>query len=172
MKQIFGLGLIEITLLIYGMYLLQHQQYLTLLILLLLSFILIMKGINYKESVLIAIVFILFITQYHRYFPSRNDNDNDNSTNIDKEDDGIENFRNRELEDLKLKTEKIERRKKRKERKKIKSRVEKEISKNESDLPIQYIKNKVKIKKKAESWGESLGKWYLFKENFLLLLNN
>ena len=168
MKQFFGLGLIEITLLIYGMYLLQQQQYLTLLILLLLSLILIMKGINYKESVLISIVFILFITQYHRYFPYR-----DQDTQIKEEDnDGIENFRNRELEDLKLKSEKIERRKKRKERKKIKKRVESEISKNQSDLPIQYLKNKVKINKKAESWGDALGKWYLFKENFLLLLNN
>ncbi len=169
MKQIFGLGLIEITLLIYGMYLLQQQQYLTLLILLLLSLILIMKGINYKESVLIAIVFILFITQYHRYFPYR---DQDNIEIKEEDNAGIENFRNRELEDLKLKAEKVERRKKRKERKKIKKRVEDEIAKNQSDLPIQYLKNKVKINKKAESWGDALGKWYLFKENFLLLLNN
>ena len=169
MKQIFGLGLIEITLLIYGMYLLQHQQYLTLLILLILSLILIMKGINYKESVLVAIVVILFITQYHRYFPYREE---DIQIKKEDNDDGIENFRNKEYEDLKLKAEKAERRKKRKERKKIKMRVEKEITKNESDLPIQYLKNKVKINKKPESWGEALSKWYLFKENFLLLLNN
>lgn len=169
MKQIFGLGLIEITLLIYGIYLLQQHQYLTLLILLILSFILIMKGVNYKESVLIAIVFILFITEYHRYFPSR---EQYSEIKEEENNDGIENFRNTELEDLKLKAEKIERRKKRKERKKIKKRVEKEIAKNESNLPIQYLKNKVKINKKTNSWSESLGKWYLFKENFLLLLNN
>jgi hypothetical protein len=128
-----------------------------------------MKGVNYKESVLIAIVCILFITEYHRYFPSR---EQYSEIKEEENNDGIENFRNTELEDLKLKAEKIERRKKRKERKKIKKRVEKEIAKNESNLPIQYLKNKVKINKKTNSWTESLGKWYLFKENFLLLLNN
>ncbi len=173
MKQFFGLGLIEITLLIYGIYLLQQEQYLTLLILLLLSLILIMKGVQYKESVLLAIVFILFITQYHRYFPYRNLDDNKEYENESQNNNNeIEHFRNREFEDLKLKAEKIERRKKRKERKKIKKRLEKEISKNESNLPIQYLKNKVKINKKTDSWSDSLGKWYLFKENFLLLLNN
>ena len=61
--------------------------------------------------------------------------------------------------------------KKLKERKKLKNRLEKEMKKNSSGLPVQYLKNKLKIENKTDSWGDSLSKWYLFKENFLILLN-
>ena len=66
--------LVEITFLLYGLYLLHQSQYLSLLILLVLSLILIMKGIKHKESLVITMTILLFITQYHRYFPSRDTN--------------------------------------------------------------------------------------------------
>ena len=69
--------LVEITFLLYGLYLLHELQYLSLLILLVLSLILIMKGIQHKESLVITMVILLFTTQYHRYFPSRNNINNE-----------------------------------------------------------------------------------------------
>jgi hypothetical protein len=36
---------------------------------------------------------------------------------------------------------------------------------------MRYLKNKKKINDKTDTWGDSLSKWYLFKENFLILLN-
>jgi hypothetical protein len=152
--------LVELTFFLYGLYLLNEAQYITFLILLVLATILMMKGIHHKESLVITIVFLLFITQYHRYFPYR-------------EDDTREHFRNNdEFEDEKYKAEKAERRKKRKERKKLKKRLEVEMDKNNAGLPIQYIKNNLKIKEKSKSWGDALSKWYLFKENFMILLND
>jgi hypothetical protein len=152
--------LIEITFLLYGFYLLSQSQYLSLLILLVLSLILIMKGVKHQESLIITIVFLLFISEYHRYFPI-------------KETEKIiqENFKS-DPNERKYKIEKAERKKKRKERKKIKARLEKEMKKNDSGLPIRYIKNKMKIDETTNSWSESLGKWFLFKENFMILLNN
>jgi hypothetical protein len=157
--------LVEITFLLYGLYLLHELQYLSLLILLVLSLILIMKGIQHKESLVITMVILLFITQYHRYFPSRN--------NINNEMIIQENFKSKSnSNDKKMIIEKAERKKKRNERKKLKQRLEKEIAKSNSGLPIRYIKNKLKIDETSSSWGDSLSKWYLFKENFFILLNN
>ncbi len=156
--------LVEITFLLYGLYLLHESQYLSLLILLVLSLILFIKGINHKESLVITMVILLFITQYHRYFPAR-----EKSQNIIVQ----ENFKSKlNPNDKKMIIEKEERKKKRNERKKIKARLEKEIKKSNSGLPIRYLKNKLKIDEKSNSWGDSLSKWYLFKENFFILLNN
>ena len=157
--------LVEITFLLYGLYLLHELQYLSLLILLVLSLILIMKGIQHKESLVITMVILLFTTQYHRYFPSRN--------NINNEMTIQENFKSKSnSNDKKMIIEKAERKKKRNERKKLKQRLEKEIAKSNSGLPIRYLKNKMKIDETSNSWGDSLSKWYLFKENFFILLNN
>ena len=156
--------LVEITFLVYGLYLLRDSQYLSLLILLVLSLILIMKGIQYKESLVITMVILLFITQYHRYFPSREKIKNEITIQ--------ENFKSKSnSNDKKMIIEKAERKKKRNERKKLKQRLEKEIAKSNSGLPIRYIKNKLKIDETSSSWGDSLSKWYLFKENFFILLN-
>ncbi len=38
-------------------------------------------------------------------------------------------------------------------------------------MPRTYIKNKKKIDKKPETWGDALGKWGLLKENLFILLN-
>jgi hypothetical protein len=170
MKQYFGLGLIEITFLVYGLYLLNKSQYLTLLILLVLSTILITKGIHHKESIFITIVFLLFITEYHKYFPYREAVDTEYIENNEpSQETQIENFKSKV--DLKFQAEKAERRKKLKEKKKIKKRLKIEMEKNTSNLPIQYLKNNIKINEKAKSWSESLSKWYLFKENLFILLN-
>jgi hypothetical protein len=161
--------LVELTFLLYGLYLLSQYQYLTLLILLILSLILILKGVRHKESLIITIVFLIFITEYHKYFPFREKNNN-NIQNENIINENIENFRSN-IEDKKLKADKADRKRKRKERKKIKDRLQIEMKKSDSGLPIQYIKNKLKINDSADSWGSSLSKWYLFKENFFILLN-
>ena len=158
--------LVELTFLLYGLYLLSQYQYLTLLILLILSLILILKGVKHKESLIITIVFLIFITEYHKYFPFRETN----NKNIIIENKNIENFRSN-IEDKKLRAEKADRKRKRKERKKIKKRLQIEMKKNDSGLPIQYIKNKLKINESSDSLGSALSKWYLFKENFFILLN-
>ena len=156
--------LVEITFLLYGLYLLQNAQYLSLLILLVLSLILVMKGVKHKYSLVLTMVILLFITQYHRYFPYREQ--------IQIQSQYVqENFKS-DPSDRQLKIDKAERKKKRKERKKLKERLENEMRKTDSGLPIRYIKNKLKIDEKTNSWGESLSKWYLFKENYLILLNN
>ena len=171
--------LVELTFFLYGLYLLNEAQYITFLILLVLASILMMKGINHKESLVITIVFLLFITQYHRYFPYREERNTENLQNLQNlqnnnlENETTEHFKiNVELEDEKYKAEKAERRKKRKERKKLKKRLETEMDKNTVGLPIQYIKNNLKIKEKSKSWSDALSKWYLFKENFMILLND
>ena len=161
--------LVELTFLLYGLYLLSQYQYLTLLILLILSLILILKGVRHKESLIITIVFLLFITEYHKYFPFREKN-NENIENENIENENIENFRSN-IEDKKLKADKADRKRKRKERKKIKNRLQIEMNKNDSGLPVQYIKNKLKLNESSDSWGSTLSKWYLFKENFFILLN-
>ncbi len=158
--------LVELTFLLYGIYLLSQSQYLTLLILLCLSFILILKGIKHKESLIITIVFLIFITEYHKYFPFRDTTNNNNNDNENE----IENFKSN-VNEKKLKAEKADRKRKRKERKKIKERLKIEMRKNDSGLPSQYLKNKIKIEEPSDSWTSSLSKWYLFKENFLILLN-
>ena len=160
--------LVEITFLLYGLYLLNEAQYLSFLILLVLSLILVIKGVKHKESLVITMVILLFITQYHRYFPAREPS-NPKSKDINIQ----ENFKSKlNPNDKKMIIEKAERKKKRNERKKIKQQLEKEIRKSNSDLPIKYLKNKKKIDEKTNSWGDSLSKWYLFKQNFFILLNN
>lgn len=171
--------LVELTFLLYGLYLLSQAQYLTLLILLCLSFILILKGIKHKESLIMTIVFLIFITEYHKYFPFRDktqnnqiyNNENGNEyTENEENNNEIENFKSN-ISDKKLKAEKADRKRKQKERKQIKERLKIEMRKNNSGLPSRYLKNKIKIDEPTDSWASSLSKWYLFKENFLILLN-
>ena len=54
--------IVELTFLIYGLFLLSRAQYLTCLILLVLSLILVTKGFQYKISIIITIIILLFIT--------------------------------------------------------------------------------------------------------------
>ncbi len=170
--------LVELVFLLYGLYLLQEAQYLTVLILLLLSFILLSKGFKYKNSLIITVVILLFLTQYHKYFPSRqpietfklkstNEADEDEIEDIG---DYIEGFRNNSND--KKYTEIIAaEKKKRKKRKRDNKRLEMQYKKFTSSMPRAYLKNKKKIDKKPESWGDALGKWGLMKENLFILLN-
>jgi hypothetical protein len=141
-----------------------QSQYLTCLILLVLSFILVTKGFNYNTSIIFTIIFLLFITQYHRFFPYR---DREVNINENKNNNEIEGFKSKS--EIKIIDKKI---KKRKKKEKLRQkRLEEENTKYYSNYPRRYIKNKKKIEKKSTSWGESLGKWSLLKENFFILLN-
>jgi hypothetical protein len=160
--------LVELTFLLYGFFLIMQAQYLTCSILLVLSFILVTKGFNYNTSIIFTIIFLLFITQYHRFFPYRdrevniNENENENNNN-----NKIEGFKSKS--EIKIIDNKI---KKREKRKKIRQkRLKEENKKYYSNYPRRYIKNKMKIEKKSSSWGDSLRKWSLLKENFFILLN-
>jgi hypothetical protein len=172
--------LVELVFLLYGLYLLQEAQFLSVLILLVLSFILLSKGFKYKTSLIITVAILLFLTQYHRFFPSRHYVEPFNLKSTDEADedeiesigDYIEGFRNnsneRKYAEI-LATEK----KKRKNRKKEKKRLAAEYKKftSSSSMPRAYLKNKKKITKKPESWGDALSKWGLLKENLFIVLN-
>jgi cell shape-determining protein MreC len=170
--------LVELAFLLYGLYLLQEAQYLTLLILLLLSFILLSKGFKYKNSLIITIVILLFLTQYHRFFSSRHQieqfnlksTDEADQDEIEDIDDYIEGFRNNS-NDRKYNEILAAEKKKRKQRRKEKKRLATEYKKFTASLPRSYIKNKKKIEKKPESWGDALSKWGILKENLFILLN-
>jgi hypothetical protein len=172
--------LVELTFILYGFFLITQAQYLTCLILLILSFILVIKGFNYNTSIIFTIIFLLFLTQYHRFFPYR-DNDTTNINNISRNDIDTNNISrndidtNNEIEGFKSKSElkiidsKI---KKSEKRKKIRQkRLLEENKKYYSNYPRRYIKNKLKIEKKSPNWGASLRKWSLLKENLFILLN-
>ncbi len=176
--------LVELTFFLFGLYLLLQAQYITLLILLFLSLILVSKGIKYKASLLIPLVIILFITEYHKYFPYRqeiknttpnnNSNDSENDENIDNIDNEIieiEGFKTNQ-EDIKIKKIKKEVRERAKSRKKIEKRLEKEIKKTNAGMPKRYINNQIKIKKKSNNLSEALDKWSLIKENLFIILNS
>jgi hypothetical protein len=160
--------LVELTFILYGFFLITQAQYLTCLILLVLSFILVTKGFNYNTSIIFTIIFLLFITQYHRFFPYRDRdilievNNNENRNNNE-----IEGFKSKS--EIKIIDKKI---KKREKRKKIRQkRLREENKKYYSNYPRRYIKNKMKIEKKSGSWGNALSKWSLLKENLFILLN-
>lgn len=154
--------LVELTFLLYGFFLITQAQYLTCLILLVLSFILVTKGFNYNTSIIFTIIFLLFITQYHRFFPYR-----DRDILIEVNNNEIEGFKSKS--EIKIIDTKI---KKRQKRKKIRQkRLREENKKYYSNYPRRYIKNKMKIEKKSGSWGNALSKWSLLKENLFILLN-
>jgi hypothetical protein len=174
--------LVELTFFLFGLYLLLQSQYITLLILLFLSLILVSKGIQYKSSLLIPLVIILFITEYHRYFPYRQEIDNNKLNNANDIEDNsnddndnefieIEGFKTNQ-EDIKMKKIKKEVRKRAKSRKKVEKRLEKEIKKNNAGMPKRYINNQVKIKKKSNNLSEAWDKWGLIKENLFIILNS
>jgi hypothetical protein len=126
------------------------------------------KGFNYNTSIIFTIIFLLFITQYHRFFPYRDRdilievNNNENTNNNE-----IEGFKSKS--EIKIIDKKI---KKREKRKKIRQkRLREENKKYYSNYPRRYIKNKMKIEKKSGSWGNALSKWSLLKENLFILLN-
>ncbi len=156
--------LVELTFLLYGIFLITQAQYLTCLILLVLSFILVIKGFNYNNSIIFTIIFLLFITQYHRFFPYR---DRDNSNNENQNNNEIEGFKSKS--EIKIIDKKI---KKREKKEKIRQkRLQEENNKYYSNYPRRYIKNKMKIEKKSGNWGNALSKWSLLKENLFILLN-
>jgi hypothetical protein len=158
--------LVELTFILYGFFLITQAQYLTCLILLVLSFILVTKGFNYNTSIIFTIIFLLFITQYHRFFPYR-DRDREVNNNENVNNNEIEGFKSKS--EIKIIDKKI---KKREKRKKIRQkRLGEENKKYYSNYPRRYIKNKMKIEKKSGSWGSALGKWSLLKENLFILLN-
>ncbi len=161
--------LIELTFLLYGGLLINQAQYLTCLILLVLSLVLITKGIKYKVSIIIAIVILLFITQYHRFFNYRVKVDNIilNEKNDVDDKDINEGFRSMAEKKQDLLIKKSERNAKIRRKKLIK-----ETSKFYTNLPQSYVKNKEKIKKPSKNWGDALNKWSLLKENFFIILNS
>ena len=152
--------LIELTFLLYGGLLIYQSQYLTCLILLVLSLVLITKGIKYKNSIIITIAVLLFITQYHRFFKVNNDIDT-------KTEDINEGFKTmvEKKQDVRIK-------KSEKNAKIRRKKLVKETSKFYSNFPKSYVKNKEKIKKPSKNWGDALNKWSLLKENFFIILNS
>jgi hypothetical protein len=156
--------LVELTFILYGFFLIIQSQYLTCLILLVLSFILVTKGFNYNTSIIFTIIFLLFITQYHRFFPYRDRNIEDNSN---ENNNAIEGFKSKS--EIKIIDNKIKKRKKKNQIRQ--KRLSEENKKYYSNYPRRYIKNKMKIEKKSGSWGNALGKWSLLKENLFILLN-
>lgn len=170
--------LVELVFLLYGLYLLQEAQYLTVLILLLLSFILLSKGFKYKNSLIITVVILLFLTQYHKYFPSRQpietfklkSTDEADEDEIESIGDYIEGFRNNS-NDRKYAEIIAAEKKKRKKQKRDNKRLAMQYKQFTSNMPRSYLKNKKKIDKKPESWGDALSKWGLMKENLFILLN-
>ncbi len=184
--------LVELTFFVFGLYLLSQSQYITLLILLFLSLILVSKGVQHKSTLLIPLIIVLFITEYHKYFPYRNeiknkeynskdinnivgdgDDDGYDDDNLDLNVDAIEGFSFKtNQEDKKLNKIKKAVRKIMKTRRNNKKRLEKEIQKSNAGLPKRYIDNQIKIKKKSKNLSDALDKWSLLKENLYILLNN
>ena len=172
--------LVELTFFLFGLYLLSQSQYITLLILLFLSLILVSKGVKHKSCLLIPLIIILFITEYHKYFPYRSEIKTQSTytgkkinSNIDYDNkfDDIEGFRSNQ-EDKKIKKIKKAVRKRMKTRKNNQKRLEKEMQKSDAGLPKRYIENKIKIKSKSKNLSEAWDKWSLLKENLYILLNN
>ncbi len=164
--------IVELTFLLYGLLLLSNAQYLTCLILLILSLIFIMKGLPYKNSIIITIILLLFITQYHTFFPSR-DMKLNQYINEQKENEN-ENEKPIQIEGFKTISEKKEDReikKNIKKEKRQKARLDKELLKLYAGYPRRYIKNKMKIDKKSKDWEEALSKWSLLKENLFMIFN-
>jgi hypothetical protein len=164
--------IVETTFLLYGLLLLSNAQYLTCLILLILSLIFIMKGLPYKNSIIITIVLLLFITQYHTFFPSRDMKLNQYINEQNEYEN--ENEKLTQIEGFKTINEKKEERefkKNIKKEKRQKARLDKELSKLYAGYPRRYIKNKMKIDKKSKDWGEALSKWSLLKENLFMIFN-
>ena len=161
--------IVELTFLIYGLFLLSRAQYLTCLILLVLSLILVTKGFQYKISIIITIIVLLFITQYHVYFPYR-----EQFINIEKGEsiegtestESIEGFKTMAEKELDAKIKKD-----RKKEKKQKARLERELQRMYAGYPRRFIKNKMKLDTKSKNWGDSLGKWSLLKENLFMIFN-
>lgn len=182
--------LVELTFFVFGLYLLSQSQYITLLILLFLSLILVSKGVKHKSCLLIPLIIILFLTEYHKYFSYRSeiktqdtdtvkkinsniyyDNEYDDKEYDDNKFDDIEGFRSNP-EDKKIKKIKKAVRKRMKTRKNNQKRLEKEMQKSDAGLPKRYIENKIKIKSKSKNLSEAWDKWSLLKENLYILLNN
>ena len=170
--------LVELTFLIYGFYLLNQSQYLTCLILLILSLILFIKGFKYKESIIITIVIILFLTQYHIYFPYRENQNQNNALEGFKNSKTILEIEEEIKDDKEIRKENEEKQLKEKEKKeRMKKRkqdrlLEIEEKKTYANYPTKYRKNIRKINEKPKNWGDSLYKWKYLKENLFIILNS
>jgi hypothetical protein len=129
------------------------------------SMILVIKRIDYKESLIFSMIFIIFITQYHRYFPYRED--------ISIENGKKEGFKSKasglSIEDKKI----ISRAKKnRKSRKKIETNIKKHSSSLNSLFPKRYVHNGNIIDKSSKNMSDAWKKWARLKENFYIIINS
>uniref|UniRef100_A0A6C0E8M3 Uncharacterized protein n=1 Tax=viral metagenome TaxID=1070528 RepID=A0A6C0E8M3_9ZZZZ len=159
--------LLEFTVLLYGLYLLYYRQYITYLILIVMSMVLVIKKINYKESLLFSMIFIIFVTQYHKYFPYR-DTDKDRDDTLTSE-----GFKNK-TKGLTLEEKKIIARakKNRRSRKKIETNIKKHSSSINSLFPKRYVHNDKIISSPSQNMSDSWKKWARLKENFYIILNS
>lgn len=153
--------LLEATVLLYGSYLLYHRQYITYLILIVMSMIFVLKGINYQESLLFTLVVVLFLTQYHKYFPYREEVQAEPEIQ-----EGFEIKLSRKDKEMKERA-----RKNRRSRKKHEKNMEIHMSKLNSMYPRRYIHNKKLIDRRSETLSDSWRKWARLKENFFIILN-
>ncbi len=165
--------LYELAFLLYGGLLIHQKQYLVCLIMLVLSLILILKGFKYKSSIIMTIILLIFITQYHHYFKNKETRDKDlqisecdqTNTNINE---GFASYYKKTTAEKKK--DKMIRKSERNEKRRQK-RLKKESSSFFTRYPKEYIKNKEKIDKPSKNWGDALNKWSLLKENFFIILN-
>jgi hypothetical protein len=114
-------------------------------------------------------ILLLFITQYHVYFPYREqfkNNTNNIEYNNKEASENIEGFKTMAEKELDTKIKKD-----RKTEKKQKARLERELQKMYAGYPRRYIKNKMKLDSKSKDWGDALGKWSLLKENLFMIFN-
>lgn len=171
--------LLEATVLLYGYYLLYNSQYITYLILIVMSMIFVLKGISYKESLLFTLIFVLFVTQYHKYFPYRDEiieyKKNNETTiggfiteeSITQESDNKEGFKN--SADLEIKKRA---KKNRRSRKKIEKNINTNSKSVNSIFNKRYIHNEKMINAPSKNMGDSWRKWARLKENFYIILNS
>jgi len=165
--------LLEITVLLYGSYLLYHSQYVTYLILIVMSMIFVLKGIKYQESLLFTLVFVLLLTQYHKHFPYRDeikDNERENEPTKEGFEEGLdtkEGFKSVADQELRLRAKKN-----RRSRKKIETNIAKNAKTLNSIFNKRYLHNEKIIDKQSKNMSDSWRKWGRLKENFYIIINS
>lgn len=174
LSSTFSNNLIEITTILYGLYLLKNQQYLTYLILVCMSMAFVINNVNYKESLLFSVIFLIILTQFHRYFPYReevgsipNSTINQTSSQPPK----IEGFSKNKNTEQDIKDNEIKKRakKRHKERKRLEKKIDEAMKKSYSNFSRRYQHNMKKIKKPSENFTDVIDKWSRLKENFYLI---
>jgi hypothetical protein len=125
--------------------------------------ILVIKRIDYKESLLVSMVVIIFITQYHKYFSYRVD--------VTGNPPYTEGFKNNGVTPDEKKI--IARAKKnRRSRIKIEANIKKHSSNINSLFSKRYNHNDKIIDSPSENMSDSWKKWARLKENFYIILNS